>query len=133
MEKAKQKQEALERMRMLKFHGNIIKEFDKEGIVNLSENGGFLYWLDSDQQAIVDEFEAEYNAVVYHVIHNFTEFGELYTLLYVSDEEEEWDYDRDDIKCGCVVAYVKNLTVDWCSEFGSVSVKPSLGGLVRTA
>ena len=131
MEKAKQKQEALERMKMLKLHGNIIKEFDKEGIVNLSENGGFLYWLDSDQQAIVDEFEAEHDALVYHVIHDCTEFGELYSLLYVSKYEEEWEDDRSDLKDGYALVYVKNVDDDFCSEFGSIGVKPQFGGLVR--
>lgn len=132
MEKAKQKQEALERMKMLKLHGNIIKEFDKEGIVNLSENGGFLYWLDSDQQAIVDEFETEHDALVYHVIHNHTEFGELYSLLYVSKYEEEWENDRSDLKDGYTLAYVKNVDYEFCSEFGSIGIKPQFGGLIRT-
>lgn len=131
MEKAKQKQEALERMKMLKLHGNIIKEFDKEGIVNLSENGGFLYWLDSNQQAIVDEFETEHDALVYHVIHDCTEFGELYSLLYVSKYEEEWEDDRNDLKDGYALVYVKNMDDDFCSEFGSIGVKPQFGGLVR--
>ncbi len=131
--KEKQKQEAIERMKMLKLSNNVIKEFEKEGVINMSENGGILYWLDSDQQAIVDEFEKENNAVVYHVIHNFTQFGELYALLYVSDDEDEWTYDREDIKIGCALAYVKNTTDDWCSEFGSIGIKPQYGGLVRTA
>lgn len=131
--KDKQKQEAIERMKMLKLHGNVIKEFEKEGIINMSENGGFLYWLDSDQQEMVANFEAEHNAVVYHVIHSYTGFGELYALLYVSDDEDEWGYDKDDIKCGCALAYVKNVTDDWCSEFGSIGIKPQFGGLVRTA
>ncbi len=131
--KTKQKQEAIERMKMLKLSDNIIREFEKEGIINISENGGFLYWLDSDQQAIVDEFQAEHNTLVYHVIHSYTEFGELYALLYVSDDEDEWGYDKDDIKSGCVLAYVKNVTDDWCSEFGSIGIKPQYGGLVRTA
>ena len=60
MEKVKQKQEANARMKLLKLHENVIREFEKEGIVNLSENGGFLYWLNGDQQAIVDDFEAEH-------------------------------------------------------------------------
>ena len=87
MNKEQQKQEAIERMKMLKLSPNIIKEFEKENTLNLSENGGILYWLDSDQQAIVDEFETEHDALVYHVIHNFTEFGGLYSLLYVSKHE----------------------------------------------
>lgn len=132
MEKAKQKQEAIERMNMLKLSNNIIREFEKEGIINLSENGGYLYWLNGEQQEMVDEFEREHNAVVYHIIHNFTQFGELYTLLYVSEDEEEWGYDRDDLKEGYPIAYVKNATDDWCSEFGSVGIKPQFGGLIRT-
>ena len=80
MEKVKQKQEAIARMKLLKLHENVIREFEKEGIVNLSENGGFLYWLNGDQQATVDDFEKEHGALVYHVIRNFTEFGELYLI-----------------------------------------------------
>ena len=132
MEKAKQKQEALERMKLLNLSKNIIKEFDKEGIVNLSENGGILYWLDSDQQAIVDEFEKEYDALVYHVIHDFTEFGELYSLLYVSKYEEEWEDDKDDIKNGIALVYVKNMDEDLFSEFGSIGIRSQFGGVVRT-
>lgn len=133
MTKQKQKQEAIERMKLLKLCPNIIKEFEKENIVNLSEHGGILYWLDSDQQAIVDSFEAEHDALVYHVIHSFTEFGELYSLLYVSKYEEEWETDREDLKDGYALVYVKNVDDDMCSEFGSICIKPQFGGLVRTA
>ena len=133
MNKNQQKQEALKRMKLLKLYPNIIKEFEKDGIVNLSENGGILYWLDSTQKAIVDHFETENNALVYHVIHNYTEFGELYSLLYVSQYEEEWKDDRYDLKDGYALAYVKNMDDDTCSEFGSIGIKEQFGGLVRTA
>ena len=125
--------EALERMRTLKLYPNIIKEFEKENIVNMSENGGFLYWLTDEQKEIVLDFEAERDALVYHVIHDFTGFGELLTFFYVSDDDEEWEYDREDLKAGYACAYVKNLTDDMCSEFGSVCFKQQFGGLVRTA
>ena len=127
------KQEALERMKMLSLYPNIIREFEKDGIVNMSENGGFLYWLDDEQKEFVSDFEEENNALVYHVIHNYTEAGEMLTFLYVSDYEEEWEADRDDLKEGYTCAYVKNLDADWCSEFGSIGIKPQFGGLVRTA
>lgn len=125
--------EALERMRTLKLYPNIIKEFEKENIVNMSENGGFLYWLTDEQKEIVSDFEAEHDALVYHVIHDFTGFGELLAFFYVSDDDEEWEYDREDLKAGYACAYVKNLTDDMCSEFGSVCFKQQFGGLVRTA
>ena len=127
------KQEAIERMKSLKLYPNIIKEFEKENIVNMSENGGFLYWLTDEQKEIVSEFEQENDVLVYHVIHNFTEIGEMLTFLYVSDEKEEWEYDREDLKAGCACAYVKNLSDDYLSEFGGVCIEPRIGGLVRTA
>jgi len=125
--------EALERMKTLKLYPNIIKEFEKENIVNMSENGGFLYWLNDEQKEIVSDFEAEHDALVYHVIHDFTGFGELLTFFYVSDDDEEWEYDRTDLKDGYACAYVKNLSDDMCSEFGSVCFRQQFGGLVRTA
>lgn len=133
MDKMKQKQEAMERMKQLRLYPNIIKEFAKEDIVNLSEHGGMLYWLNRDQQKIVREFEEKYDAVVYHVIHNNTEFGELYSLLYVSEYEEEWEDDRSDLKDGCPIAYVENIDDGICSEFGSIGIRMQFGGLVRTA
>lgn len=109
-----QKAEAIERMRMLHLHSNVINEFRNQGRVNLSE------------------FEKKHNALVYHVIHNNTVFGEMLAFLYVSDSEEEWDMDRGDLKNGITLAYVENVSNKCCSEFGSIGIQPSLGGLVRT-
>ena len=82
---------------------------------------------------ICGSFEEEYNAVVYHVIHSHTNFGELLSLLYVSEHEEEWEYDREDLEEGIAVAYVENLTYWDCSEMGSIGIEPRNGGLARTA
>ena len=128
----RKKQEALDRMKTLNLYPNIIKEFQQDNTVNMSELG-FLYWLTDEQKQYVSEFETEHDALVYHVIHNYTEFGELLTFFYVSDHEEEWEYDRADLKDGYACAYVKNLDEDAFSEFGSVAFKEQFGGLVRTA
>ena len=128
----RKKQEALDRMKMLNLYPNIIKEFQQDNTVNMSELG-FLYWLTDEQKQYVSEFETEHDALVYHVIHNYTEFGELLTFFYVSDHEEEWEYDRADLKDGYACAYVKNLDEDAFSEFGSVAFKEQFGGLIRTA
>ena len=37
----------------------------------------------------------------------------------------------EDIKDGYTFAWVENVDLDWCSEFGSIAIKPSFGGLVR--
>lgn len=133
MTREMKKAEALERMKMLKLHSNVINEFQNHDKVNLSENGGFLYWLNDDQKMRVAEFEKKYDALVYHVIRNITEFGELLSYLYVSDSKEEWEMDREDLTNGTALVYVENLNDKWCSEFGSIGIQPRLGGLLRTA
>ena len=80
---------------------------------------------------IVEEFEKEYNALVYFGIRSYTAFGKLDSFLYVSDHEDEWEYDNADLKDGYVVAYVYNYDDHWCSELGGIAVKEKFGGLVR--
>jgi len=125
------KKEAIERMETLKLSKNVISEF-KNDVLYISENGGYLYYLDEKQQKAVDEFVAEHEHITpYHVIRSNTEFGELLSVLIVSGYEEEWEMDREDLKDGYVFTYVINLDAPYCSEFGSIMTKPSIGGLVR--
>lgn len=123
--------EGVARMRILKMLPQPIKEFEEQGRLNLSENGGILYWLNEDQEKIVRDWEADHGNVVYHVIHNYTNFGELLTLLYVSKYQEEWEMDRADLKAGYPITYCINLSMPECSEYGSCGVKPSIGGVKR--
>ena len=125
------KQEAMNRMKTLKIFPQTIKQF-KGGMVSYSEPPlGANYWLDDEQKRIVKEFEEEHNTLVYFVIRSYTEFGKLDSMLYVSDYEEEWEMDRDDIQDGYAVAYVYNYDIPEYSEFGSIAVRERFGGLVR--
>ncbi len=128
----KQKEQALKRMKFLNIMDQPVKEFKEEGKVNLSERGGLLYWLDDDEQKMVDDFEIENNALVYHVIKSTTTIGLMYSLLYVSRYMEEWGMDMDDLRAGRAFVYVVNKDMPDCSEFGTIGVKPSIGGLART-
>ena len=127
------KEEALKRMKALKLFDPCIKSFKNKDEVQLSEYTGGLYEFSGNAELTerVREFEKEYNALVYHVIHSPTTFGDLYNLLYVSDHQEEWDMDNEDIKDFYVMCYVWNKTDDWCSEFGTIAVQPRFGGIVR--
>jgi uncharacterized NAD-dependent epimerase/dehydratase family protein len=95
---------------------------------------GILYWVEEENiKQAVAEFEEKYNALVYHVIHTVTNFGNLYAFLYVSEHEEEWEMDNDDIenyKQG--VAYVYNATNPEFSELETIGIEPMNGGLYRT-
>ena len=123
--------EAIERMKLLKLDKQCIEAFAK-GKVWESEGFGSLYEVNDKEQQIIDKFEANHeNCLVYHMIHNVYEFGECYAMLYVSPDIDEWQQDKDYIEEGYVFAYVENIDNDWCSEFGSIAVKPSFGGLIR--
>lgn len=127
------KEEAIKRMNMFGLFKPCIKSFTKYDEVQLTEPTGGLYEFSDNEElnAKIKEFEEEYNALVYHVIHTYTQFGELYNFLYVSDYEEEWEMDNADIADGYAVAYVWNKSDDWMSEIGGIAVRELFGGLVR--
>ena len=131
--KETKKVEAIKRMQMLGLHKPCITAFKNRDEVWLSEYTGGLYEFSDNAELVekVREFEEEYNALVYHVIHSPTGFGDLYNFLYVSNYEEEWEMDNANITDGYAMAYVWNKTVDWCSEFGTIAVTERFGGIVR--
>lgn len=128
-----QKAEAIKRMRMLSLHPNVINEFITDNTLHKSEDYGVVYWLDDKEKQIVNEFEKKHNAVVYHIIKSYTEFGVLLNMFYVSQYIEEWEYDIGNIPENRQLCYVKNLDVESFSEFGYICLKKSIGGLIRTA
>lgn len=133
------KVEAINRMKELGLFAPCIKAFKDRDEVQLSEQTGGLYEFSIDKELTtkMQEFEKKNNALVYHVIHTPMrldgEVMDMYNFLYVSDYQEEWEVDNADIKEGYVFAYVWNKTIDYFSEFGSITVKGMFGGLVRVS
>lgn len=141
--KQKQKIECIERLKILKEKGllnEVVKDFEKNNLIYYSEQtklGGVLYWCTQSNGAdnfvkLIEEFEQEHNAIVYHAIHCYTEYGELLNLMYVSSYEEEWEQDKQDLKENYVFSYVINLDDEMFSEFGSIGYDIKNGGLIRT-
>lgn len=132
------KVEAIKRMKVLGLFVPCIKAFKRDEI-QLSEPTGGLYEFSSNAEltAKVKEFENEYNALVYHVIHTPVKIDgdvmDMYNFLYVSDHPEEYEMDNNDIKDGYPFVYVWNKTIDYFSEFGSIAVQGRFGGLVRVS
>lgn len=127
------KKEAIKRMKEWGIFPQTIKQFEKEGLISESAPPfGACYWIEGEQLDRVREFEKEYNALVYHVIHSYTNIGEMEAYLYVSNYEEEWEYDHEDIKNGQQLCYVYNHDMPDCSELGSIGIKLTpAAGLVR--
>lgn len=71
----------------------------------------------------INNFEKNYNAYVYHIIYTKSNFGNLYSMLYVSNNTEEWKADRKDLQNKECYAYVYNKSDEVCSEIGLIGVE----------
>lgn len=126
------KAEAVDRLRRMDIIDDAIIQFYEEGTVMVSENPyGFLYELNDEQKKLVKEFEAEYNGLVYLANLCNTEFGELLSLFYVSDYEEEWDMDNEGIEEKYAMVYCINIDCPDFSEFGEIVIESINGGIKR--
>lgn len=127
------KAEAISRMKKWGIFPETIRQFEEDGKISESAPPfGACFWLDDAQLARVRQFEKDYNALVYHVIHSYTEFGELENYLYVSDHEEEWPMDRESLAHHEQCVYVFNKDAEFCSEFGVIGLaKTPAAGLCR--
>lgn len=123
-------EEAIKRMKMLKLHPNVIREFKEEHKLNRSESKlGLLYWLTDAEQEIVTDFENTHKgSMVYHVIKTLTQdFGVVYDLLYLTEDKEDWKIDQKYLKNNLVLSF----TVTQFAESGYIQIKKANGGLIR--
>ena len=139
-----QKKEALERLKILqdKFQlmETVTREFEKEDTIYYSEYinkqyPAILYWVSNKEkyENAIKEFEEKHNALVYYSILTHTSFGTILTLLYVTEEQEVWHEDKEQLQEGLPLAYCINLDDDNCSEFGGIQIGGAMGGIVRLA
>lgn len=130
----KKKAEAVDRMRVLGVFPETIKQFERDGKLSVSEPPfGAFYWVDDETRQRVREFEEDYNAMVYLVIRSYTTLGKMDNFLYVSDHEDEWEQDRDDLTIAEPLCYVYSYDMPDCSELGYIGIKKTCAaGLLRT-
>ena len=125
-------QEAIKRMKMMQILPEAIRQFKDAGKVMVSEPPfGALYYITEKERQEVAKFEQEYNALVYHVVRTYTNFGQLDSWLFVSNYPEEWDMENANIKRNIVFTWTINRDVDWMSDMGSIAFRPANGGLLR--
>lgn len=132
---AEQKAEAVKRMHEIGIASHIIQVFEENGILSLSEDGDFLHRLDEDEQKMVDDFEKEYQCLVYHVLKSTGNLGFVYTFLVVTPNPNDWElqlapYAHNGKTATRALAYVIND--EWeCREFGDIVMKADAEGCVR--
>ena len=129
------KEKAIEIMKKMDIYKPYIKGFEEREQVCFFEGfGGF--WIDQEPElyAKMKELEKKHNCLVYAVTHEYTEFGECYSFLIVTDYKSEWEtLVWSEGNKHSAFAYVWNKDDDWCSEFGSVIVESFGGGIRRVA
>ena len=114
-----------------KEYGRLLTGFLIKNILYMSENRGILYYLDAEEKKLVKNVEAAGDRLVFHVLHYSSQFGEMYTMLYVYNDKSEWADCRENLKnCGISYCYTYNKDEPAFSEHGSIGVVQVNGGLM---
>lgn len=129
------KEKAIEILKILDIYKSYIQGFKQEDNVCFFEQfGGFWVYQEPEIEQKMKEIEKEHNCKVYAITHEFTEFGELWDFLIVTNYPEEWEdmvYSYGNKHT--LFAYVWNKSDEDCSEFGDITVQSFGGGIRRIA
>ena len=127
------KEKAIELMKKLDIYKPYIKGFEKENDVCFFEGfGGFWVYQEPEIYEQMKKIEEKYNCTVYAITHEFTEFGELYDFLLVTDYKEEWeDLVVKENNTYFAFAYVWNKSDNNLSELGTICLQSFGGGIRR--
>jgi hypothetical protein len=135
MKKELKKAKALKLMKEMDIYKDYIDEFESSDKVCFFERFGGYYVEDETELANkIKSIESRYKCMVYAITHDYTQFGELYSFLIVTDYKNEWKTLVE--TCGNrhrVFAYVWNKDDNLCSEFGDIMVQSFGGGIRRIA
>ena len=135
MNKQARKEQAIKYLKQLEIYAPYVKGFEENDQVCFYERyAGF--WADQEPEVYkkMKAIEKEYNCTVYAITHERMFFGECYSFLIVSNYKHEWKtLLRSNKNKHNVFAYVWNVTDDWCSEFGEITVQSGFGGITRIA
>lgn len=124
-----QKEVALCELKRLHVMNEVVARLQKsDNGLFISEFGGILYDMDENAWKAVEEVR-KYGGYPYHVIRS----GSMYAVLYVPEDYKETSYFAYNVKDGLIGAYVYNASEPMFSEFGDIIVKPTNGGIARTA
>ena len=135
MKHEERKIKAIELLEKLDIYKPYIKGFRESDKVCFFERFGG-YWVDQEPEIYnkMKEIEKQFNCTVYAITHEFTEFGECYSFLLVTNYKSEWkNLVVTENGTHYAFAYVWNKDDDWCSELGTVGVKSFGGGITRVA
>lgn len=127
------KEKAIEIMKKLKIYKPYIDGFkEKNNVCFFEMFGGFWAYQEPELINKIKEIEKDYNCTIYAITHEYTDFGECYDFLMVTDYPDEWNYILESYgNQHNVFAYVWNKTDEDCSELGTIVIESFGGGIRR--
>lgn len=106
--------EAAKRNQLLNITNQDLSQFTNEGVVNS-----------------LNKLQEKCGALAYHIIKTETQFYTEYSILYVSNHEENWSEDRNELKNGTILVYVYNDSYAE-GKFDFIGIESVNGELKRT-
>lgn len=136
------KQEVLERMKILNLEEKVIRRFKEENTLCKSmeihtskEIVIRTRYIRDNEKEIINQFENETNLFVYHIIKSFNNVETIFDLLYISQNKEEWEKEKEELKNGSTksntIKVIDNKIIS--SEIKTIGIKSILGGVVKTS
>ena len=132
----KQINEAVKRMKVLNLPKEMIGSFEKNGTIYNAQNGTFTE-LNERQKAEIAKFETERNARVFLIITtamnlDFEAEPQIHeSYLYVSEWDDEWESDMEELINSTPFVYVNNVNIPYFSEFGRIQIECKDGTVKR--
>lgn len=129
------KTKAIELLKKLDIYAPYVEGFEEKDMVCFFERfGGYWVFQEPEVEQKMRAIEEQFGFTVYAITHEYTEFGECYSFLYVSKYKEDWKYTlTSDHGTYYAFAYVWNKTYEECSELGTIGVRSFGGGITRVA
>ena len=125
------KEEALSRLRLLEIDGIAIDNFDKKGKITCFDWPYNKKPIPEEVLQKAKEIEEKYDITFYIATFNETMFFDMYSFLYVSSNESDWELDKEELRHGQTYAWVYNVAHPEMSEIGSIQISSKNGALIR--
>ena len=127
------KAEAIKWMKILGFNEDAIKQFEEHDTVLVcSGPAGDIHEATPAQLKAIQDFEHQWDNVVYLIVESCACFGHMDSLLFVGNYPDEWEEDRAMLSEGYALTWTMNLDHPFCSDMGDIYVERTAnGGLVR--
>lgn len=129
----RQKLQAIKMMKELIKYKPIIKSFaDHDQVTYSLGTLGATYNIEGEPElvAAIEQLKAR-GYLPYHATLSMICDMEIWSIMVVSQYEEDWEDELQDAKDGYVFCYCLNTTTPECSEFGTCFFVPSAAGDVK--